>query len=48
MREEATGAELKRLSDKIADLSEQSDLARDNREWGKRSELFSQMEELKA
>lgn len=48
MREEATGAELKRLSDKIADLSEQSDLARDNREWGKRSELFSQVEELKA
>lgn len=31
-----------------ADLSEQSDLARDNREWGKRSELFSQVEELKA
>lgn len=48
MREEATGAELKQLSDKIADLSEQSDLARDNRGWGKRSELFSQVEELKA
>ena len=47
-REENLGAELKRLSDKIADLSEQSDLARDNRECGKRSELFSQVEELKA
>lgn len=47
-REENLSAELKRLSDKIADLSEQSGLARDNKEWGKRSELFSQVEELKA
>lgn len=47
-REEAFGRERKKLADKIADLSEQSDMARDNRQWDKRSELFSQVEELKA